>query len=394
MENNPINEKPNGEPEASPSAMNFPESAEKRNRVIVMTSMIGIGANLLLVIFKAVVGMLSNSIAVILDAVNNLSDALSSVITIIGAKLAGRKPDKKHPLGHGRTEYISALVVSAIVLYAGLTSLIESIKKIFHPETPEYTVTSLIIIGAAIVVKLLLGQFVKRQGKKVNSVSLVASGSDALFDAILSSSVLLCAIIFMITGISLEAYVGAMISVMIMKSGIEMLSDTISDILGRRADTEITAKIREILTAAPQVRGAFDLILYNYGPNRNYGTVHLELPDTMTVAEVDMLSRALQEKVYCETGVILTGVGVYSYNTANDEAARIRNRIFEKVMSHEWALQLHGFYADLEKRELRFDVVLSFDVSHAEALQTMYAEIGEMYPDYTVHITADVDVSD
>ena len=376
------------------STQEIPKLLENRNKVIVRTSMIGIGANLLLVVFKALVGLLSNSIAVILDAVNNLSDALSSVITIIGAKLAGRKPDKKHPLGHGRTEYISAFIVSAIVLYAGLTSLIESIKKIFQPETPDYSVTSLIIIGAAIIVKLLLGQFVKRQGKKVNSGSLVASGSDALFDAILSSSVLLCAILFMFPGLSLEAYVGAFISVMIIKSGIEMMSDTISDILGRRADTEVTAKIREILTASPEVRGAFDLILYNYGPNRNYGTVHLELRDTMTVAEVDTLSRALQEKVYCETGVILTGVGVYSYNTGSDEAAQIRNRILEKVMAHEWALQLHGFYADLEKKELRFDVVLSFEVNHTEALQTLYTEIGEMYPGYMLHITADVDVSD
>lgn len=376
------------------STQEIPKLLENRNKVIVRTSMIGIGANLLLVVFKAVVGLLSNSIAVILDAVNNLSDALSSIITIIGAKLAGRKPDKKHPLGHGRTEYISAFIVSAIVLYAGLTSLIESIKKIFQPETPDYSVTSLIIIGAAIIVKLLLGQFVKRQGKKVNSGSLVASGSDALFDAILSSSVLLCAILFMFTGLSLEAYVGAFISVMIIKSGIEMMSDTISDILGRRADTEVTAKIREILTASPEVRGAFDLILYNYGPNRNYGTVHLELRDTMTVAEVDTLSRALQEKVYCETGVILTGVGVYSYNTGSDEAAQIRNRILEKVMAHEWALQLHGFYADLENKELRFDVVLSFEVNHTEALQTLYTEIGEMYPGYMLHITADVDVSD
>lgn len=376
------------------STQEIPKLLENRNKVIVRTSMIGIGANLLLVVFKAVVGLLSNSIAVILDAVNNLSDALSSVITIIGAKLAGRKPDKKHPLGHGRTEYISAFIVSAIVLYAGLTSLIESIKKIFQPETPDYSVTSLIIIGAAIIVKLLLGQFVKRQGKKVNSGSLVASGSDALFDAILSSSVLLCAILFMFTGLSLEAYVGAFISVMIIKSGIEMMSDTISDILGRRADTEVTGKIREILTASPEVRGAFDLILYNYGPNRNYGTVHLELRDTMTVAEVDTLSRALQEKVYCETGVILTGVGVYSYNTGSDEAAQIRNRILEKVMAHEWALQLHGFYANLENKELRFDVVLSFEVNHTEALQTLYTEIGEMYPGYMLHITADVDVSD
>ena len=132
-------------------------AADRRNKIIVRTSLIGIGANLVLVAFKAVIGLLSNSIAILLDAVNNLSDALSSVITIIGAKLANRKPDKEHPLGHGRTEYISAMIVAAIVLYAGLTALIESVKKIITPEPADYSITSLIILGGAIVVKLLLG---------------------------------------------------------------------------------------------------------------------------------------------------------------------------------------------------------------------------------------------
>ncbi|MDO4852806.1 MAG: cation diffusion facilitator family transporter [Clostridia bacterium] len=370
------------------------QAIEKRNRVIVRTSLIGIAANLLLVAFKATIGFLSNSIAVILDAVNNLSDALSSVITIIGAKLANRKPDKKHPLGHGRIEYISAMIVSAIVLYAGLTALVESVKKIITPEEADYSVTSLIIIAAAIVVKLILGRFVKAQGEKVNSGSLIASGSDAVFDAILSASVLASAILFLLTGISLEAYVGVVISIFIIKSGIEMMTDTLSDILGRRADPEVTNRIKELLNEAPEVRGAFDLVLYNYGPNRNYGSVHLELPDTMTVDQVDQLSRRLQERVYLETGVILTGVGVYSYNTSDNESARMRNRIFEQVMSHDWALQFHGFYVDSEEKELRFDVVMSFDVDHAEALKTLYDEIGSLYPDYHLQITADVDVTD
>ena len=368
--------------------------AADREKTIVRTSVIGIIANVLLAAFKAAVGIISNSIAVTLDAVNNLSDALSSVITIIGAKLGAKKPDKKHPLGYGRIEYLSSMIVAAIVLYAGITSLVESVKKIIHPEAADYGMVSLIIIAVAIIVKLLLGRYVKKQGEKVNSGALVASGKDASFDAILSASVLASAIVFLVWGISLEAYVGVLISGVIIKSGVGMLIDTISDILGKRADPELTTQIRSILNDADEVLGAYDLILYNYGPNRNYGTVHLELPDTMTVDAVDRLTRSLQERVYLETGVILTGVGVYSYNTADDECAKMRNEVLKQVLSHDWALQMHGFHLEPEKKEMRFDVVMSFDVNHTEALKTLYGEIGELYPDWNLLITADFDVSD
>ena len=365
-----------------------------RDRIIVRTSIIGILTNVLLAGFKAAVGLLSNSIAVILDAVNNLSDALSSVITIVGTKLAGRLPDKKHPLGYGRIEYLSALIVSAIVLYAGITSFIESVKKIIHPEKAEYTVVSLVIIAVAVVVKLILGSFVKAQGKAANSGALVASGSDAMFDAILSASVLASAVIFMLTGISLEAYVGVAISVMIIKAGIEMMTETLDDILGQRADAETTIAIKRILNEEPEVRGAYDLVLNNYGPDKNIGSVHLELPDTMTVEQVDELTRRVQAKVLNETGVILTGVGVYSYNTKNDEAAKIRNTIQKLVLSHDWALQFHGFYVDIKKKSLRFDVVMSFEIDPKDGLDTLYKEVREAYPDYDIYIAPDVDVSD
>lgn len=365
-----------------------------RDRIIVRTSIIGILTNVLLAGFKAAVGLLSNSIAVILDAVNNLSDALSSVITIVGTKLAGRLPDKKHPLGYGRIEYLSALIVSAIVLYAGITSFIESVKKIIHPEKAEYTVVSLVIIAVAVVVKLILGSFVKAQGKAANSGALVASGSDAMFDAILSASVLASAVIFMLTGISLEAYVGVAISVVIIKAGIEMMTETLDDILGQRADAEMTIAIKRILNEEPEVRGAYDLVLNNYGPDKNIGSVHLELPDTMTVEQVDELTRRVQAKVLNETGVILTGVGVYSYNTKNDEAAKIRNTIQKLVLSHDWALQFHGFYVDIKKKSLRFDVVMSFEIDPKDGLDTLYKEVREAYPDYDIYIAPDVDVSD
>lgn len=372
----------------------FDDKVGDREKTIVRTSIIGIVANVFLAGFKAVIGVISNSIAVTLDAVNNLSDALSSVITIIGAKLANKKPDKKHPLGYGRIEYLSALIVAAIVLYAGITALVESVKKIIHPEAADYSVVSLVIIAVAVIVKILLGRYVKAQGEKVSSHALIDSGADATFDAILSFSVLVSAIIFLTTGLSLEAYVGVAISLFIIKSGVEMIVETLNEILGQRADAETTRRIKSILTEEPEVRGAYDLILTNYGPDKNLGSVHLELPDTMTIEEFDTLTRKVQHRVYCDTGVILTGIGAYSYNTSDDEVAAIRNTVQETVMAHDWALQMHGFYLDMTAREMRFDVVTSFDVDPAESVSILTAELQELYPDYKIYILHDVDVSD
>ena len=203
-----------------------------REKVIVQTSIIGILANLFLAGFKAGVGLLSNSISITLDAVNNLTDALSSVITIVGTRL-------EHPLGHGRIEYLTASVISLLVLYAGFTSLIESGKKILHPEEPSYSMISLVIIFVAVLVKFFLSRFVKRRGEKVNSQNLIASGEDAGNDAILSLSVFLSALFFRFTGISLEAYVGVVISFFILKAGWELLQETLSQILGARADSNL-----------------------------------------------------------------------------------------------------------------------------------------------------------
>ncbi|MBR5016888.1 MAG: cation transporter [Spirochaetia bacterium] len=370
------------------------KDVENRDRIIVRTSIIGILANIFLAAFKAAVGIISNSIAVVLDAVNNLSDALSSVITIVGTKLAGKLPDKKHPLGYGRIEYLSAMIVSAIVLYAGITALVESVKKIIHPEKADYSAVALIIIAMAVVVKLALGRYVKAKGKAVNSSALVASGSDALFDAILSASVFASAVFFLVTGISLEAYVGVLISIMILKAGYEMMTDTLDDVLGRRADKETTQQIYQLLKQEPEVRGAYDLVLNNYGPGKDYGSVHIELPDTMTVDQVDELTRRLEARVYRATGVILTGVGVYSYNTKDDDAAKMRNAVQETVLSYEWALQLHGFYANTKNKSLRFDVVMSFDIKPREGIEILTRDMKRLFPDYTVQITPDVDVSD
>ncbi len=365
-----------------------------RDKVIVRTSIIGILVNILLVLIKAFIGFLSHSIAVILDAVNNLSDALSSVITIVGTKLAAKLPDKKHPLGYGRIEYLTAMIVSALVLYAGLTSLVESIKKIITPQKAEYTSVSLLIIALAVVIKLLLGLFVRSRGRKVNSTSLVASGSDALFDAILSSSVLLCAILYLVFSISLEAFVGVIIACFIIKSSLEMLIETLDEILGKRSDKELTQKVKATICEEPEVVGAYDLFLTNYGPDKIYASVHIQLNENMNVYQVDSLTRRIEAKVYTQTGVLLTGVGVYAFNAEGTEAANIRKNIESALKKYDWILQIHGFYVDIKNKSLRFDAVLSFDIERKKAVDILYNEVSALYPDYSLMIVPDIDISD
>lgn len=364
-----------------------------REKVIVRTSVLGILANLLLAGFKAFVGLLSNSIAVVLDAVNNLSDALSSVITIIGTKLAGRKPDKKHPYGHGRTEYITATIIAVIVLYAGITSLVESVKKIIHPERPDYGTAALVIISVAVVVKLALGFYVKKTGKAVNSDSLIASGEDARNDAVISAATLVAAVIFLLTKVSLEAWLGAVISLVILKSGFDMLRQTLSRILGERVDSALSLGIKKTVAEFPQVSGAYDLILHSYGPDMLMGSIHIEVPDTMTAADLDQLERDITDKVAEKHGVILTGISIYSVNTTDDEIARVREDIRRRVMSHEHILQLHGFH--MHDDEIRFDLVVGFEAPDRKALYAAVCEeIKAAYPDYQIYIAMDSDMSD
>lgn len=365
-----------------------------REKVIVKTSIIGIFTNIILVGFKIAVGFFTNSIAVILDAVNNLSDALSSVITIIGTRLAGRDPDKKHPLGHGRTEYLTSMIVSALVLYAGITSFIESVKKIIHPEEASYDFVSLLIIFVAVIVKVVLGTYVKKKGESVNSTSLIASGEDARFDGIISFSVFASAIIFILTKISLEAYVGVVISIMIIKSGFGMMKESIDDIVGHRPEAEVTRKIKRLISEEKDVRGAYDVIIYDFGPDKLYASCHMEVPDTLSAAEIDRLTRKIEQKVYKEMGVALTAIGIYSYNTSQDEAAAMRDNIIKTVIQNDHVLQVHGFYVDFEEKRIRFDAVMSFDVDGREAAAKIKKEIEDMYKGFTVEVTADIDLSD
>ena len=368
--------------------------SSKRDVVIIRTSAIGIAVNLALAALKAIVGLTAGSIAVVLDALNNLSDALSSVITILGARLSGKLPDKKHPLGYGRVEYLSATLVAAMVLYAGLTALYESVKKIFAPQAADYSALSLVLIALAVVVKVFLGRYVKRQGEAADSASLRASGADALSDAILSASVLGCALLRTLTGVSLEAYLGAVIAVFIIRAGYGMIRDTVSEILGQRTDPELSREVKELVCQEEGVEGAYDLVLSSYGPNRYYGSVNIEVPDFTTAVEIDRMSRRIRGRVYHQAGVTLSGIGVYSRNTRHEEAAQLREEITEYVMGREDVLNVYGFNIAPESGEIHFYVVFNFGTDGAAQLAEIAAELQKRYPDYKFKLAPHPDVSD
>ena len=367
---------------------------DNRNKEIVKVSIIGIIANLLLASFKAIVGIIAGSIAIVLDAVNNTSDAASSIITIVGTKLASKEPDREHPFGHGRAEYLTAMVISVIVLYAGITSLIESIKKVINPVTPDYTVFSIIIIIVAIIVKIILGEYVKNKGKKLKSSSLVNSGQDAKLDSIISSSTLVAAIIFITTSISLEAYLGIIISLLIIKAGIEMLKEAISSVLGERVDQDLINEIKKTIYKYEDVKGVYDLVLNNYGPNTYTGSVHIEVLDTMNIDEIDVLQRKITQKVYENQNVYLTAIGIYSVNTKNKKVIELKNNINKIIKKYDNILQYHGLYVDEEEKTIRFDIVISFEEKDMDNLYNkFYNEVSKEYPDYKIYIVVDTDFS-
>jgi len=371
------------------------EKSINREKTIVTTGIIGIVANVFLASFKALIGVAAHSTAMVLDAVNNFSDVLSSLVAIIGTKIASKKPDKKHPLGHGRVEYLAQMIIAALIIYAGLTAMIESVKKIINPVEPEHSALSLAIISVAIVVKIVLGLFVRKQGKKVKSDLLMSSGTDALFDAILSTAVLVSAVILLVFKFNIEAYVSVAISLFILKAGFEIIFEAVDDMLGHRVEAEYTRKVKESVNSFDEVHGAYDIVLHNYGPERYLGSVHIEVDDTMTAHQIDALTRSITEKVYLDTGIILTAVGIYSNNSSDEHLMKMRNEIAGLVVDHKHILQIHGFYVDEERKKIIFDVVVDFEEQDREGLIAhIVGDVKEALPGYDVQVTIDNDISD
>ena len=365
-----------------------------RARSIIRTSWIGIAANVLLAAFKAGVGIVASSVAIVMDAVNNLSDALSSVITIVGTKLSQRPADRKHPFGFGRIEYFSAIIIAVIVLSAGITSLIESVKKIFHPTEPSYTTVTLVVIVVAIAVKIVLGLFVKRKGTQLKSDALIASGSDALFDAIITLATLVSAGIMLLWNVSIDGYLGALISLVIIKAGIEMLASPVNELLGTSIPAELTSQIKQEVSEFEGVHGVYDLILHNYGPDVKIGSLHVSVYDTMSAHDIHGLTRKISTQMFARHGIIMT-VGVYSIATGENRMAELQTQVIQTLSAHQEIEQVHGFYYSERDKMLSVDVVPDISVhDDATLIAQLTAEIQPLVPGMDVVVVVDHNYSE
>lgn len=365
-----------------------------RKQEIIRTGYIGIATNVLIAAAKAFVGVLSGSIAIVLDAVNNTADALSSVLTIVGAKLAGKPADDKHPFGYGRIEYFSAVIIAILILFAGVSSLVESVQAVLHPSEQDYSLVTLGVISITLVVKALLGIYTKRQGKKHGSDSLIASGSECIVDCFLSGATLVSALVMFLFDVSLDAYLAVILSCVIIKLGFEMLASPINELLGLRTDIALVNQIKHKVKTVEGVRGVYDVVLNDYGPEQKLGALHVEVNDSLTASDLHHITRDIQVLVYHEFGIFVT-VGFYAHNAEGTDQARQEARIREYVLSLDNVLGMHGFYVDDKKRILSFDIVYSFKESQPITLRKTVKEwLQNDYRDFDIYIGLDRNYSE
>ena len=363
-----------------------------RFKSIILTSVIGILVNVALGVIKIIVGTVANSVAVISDAINNFADSVSSLVTVIAMAISGQKATKKHPFGFGRIEYFSSIIIAVLILFTGGQFLIESVKKILHPEPTSYTTLTLVLLVIAILAKILLGLYTRASGKKLNSPNLVASGQDALSDAVITGVTLVAAIVNLVNpDLHIDGFVGVLVSAFVLKAGLEILLDVVSKLMGERPDLELADQIMDEILKTEGIHGAYDLILHNYGPNVFIGDVNLELEDSMTIEDAYVLTKPLNVRILRDYGVFMY-FGFYSVNTKDPEIVAMREFLLEKAEEIPDILQIHAFYVDKEKKFMSFDVVFDFACKDQYAVeQELRRILKEQYPDYRVEMVPDKD---
>ncbi|NGM17569.1 cation diffusion facilitator family transporter [Eggerthellaceae bacterium zg-887] len=362
---------------------------QARDRQIVRASIVGIVANVVLAAAKLVVGLFTQSIAFLLDAVNSLTDVFSSVVTIIGAKLASMRPSRSHPYGYGRVEYVTSIVIAAIILAAGVVSLRESVVKIIHPSEPDYTAVALLVMAVTAGVKVVVGVYFKRKGAAINAQPITASGVDALYDALLTAGTVASGLFCLVSHVDIDGWVGAVVSLFIIKAGLGVLRDAISTIIGERPDPALVHGIKTCVNDHEGVMGVYDLFLDSFGPNNYMASLNIAVPDDYTAHQIHDLCRHITEEVrdcYCCT---LT-VGIYAANSTGDYVP-IREKLMAEVAKHPEVVQVHGFYVDSDSRTVDFDIVVDF---HCDAEPVRAAIVGAMkeaYPHYNFTVVLDSD---
>ena len=354
---------------------------EEREKIGTQASIAGIAVNTGLFVLKFVLGTMMRSMAVIADGFNNLSDVASSIVSLIGFRVAGKKPDAKHPFGYGRIEYISALVVFFLILTTGLSVIKDSVSNIFKPE--ELSVTTIGFIGLliSIVAKIILGLYTKKLGKKINSVSLIASGTDALNDVIVTLATVVSIVVFKFFNVNIDGYIGCIVALFIIKAGIEVVTDALGPLLGQPADKEIVDKIEELILAGKGIVGIHDLVVHNYGPGRVFASAHAEIPSDCNLLKMHEIIDQIENTIYNELNIEIT-IHFDPIDINNEKLSEMKDKIADIVSGIDEKLKFHDFrmVTGSSQTNLIFDIVYPYGCKLKEdtILQQLRAKIDEL----------------
>lgn len=353
------------------------ENAKVRTAYGILSSLVGITCNVILSITKVVIGLIINSISVMADGFNNISDAASSVISLIGVKLAGRPADQEHPFGHGRFEYISALAVSFLILQVGFSLLQSSFKKVLHPEEISFNPVLIAILCLSVLVKVWMMLFNRKLGKRINSTVMIATSYDSRNDVIVTTVTIISAIVAGLTGLKLDGYMGLLVSIFVMFSGYKIARETLEPLLGQAADREAYDKITNMVLSYEGIVGTHDLIIHNYGPTHRMATIHVEVPNDMDFEKahetIDQIERDALEKLDLFLVIHMDPIEV------NDETVLEKKELVLKIVKElEPKATIHDFRVVNGERHINliFDVVLPYSYSKQEE-QKMLRDIEE-----------------
>lgn len=364
-----------------------------RARIIRNTAWAGIGSNILLAAAKYAAGIFSGSSAIMAEAANNLTDSFSSIITLVANWFAEKPADKEHPFGHGRLEYLSALIIGCLIIYTGVDCMISAAESIFHPKAPDLSFWPVAVVVMGFGVKIVLGLYTKKKGRQADSESLIASGQDALNDSILSLVTLASCLTWLFWKVNIDGWAAGIISIFILKSGFDTVKQTISAILGERIPPEFAAEIRKAVMQNPKVISTADLFLDSYGPTEYVGSIHIEVPDTMDASSIDELTRKLSSMLYKKFHIIMT-IGIYAV-PESPEGQKLYHEANDAAMKVPYVMSTHGFHLDEQKKTIYIDVVRSFDVHDISAFRKEVEQaLEKAIPGYHFFVIVDTDQSD
>lgn len=369
----------------------FRQDPDSREGIIAATSALGIAVNLLVAAAKVILGLLASSIAIVSEGINNASDALTSVLTLVGSKLAGKHPDAKHPFGYGRIEYLTSLVIAGLILFTGIEMLISSVKLIFEPSELNISFLALAVVAISAVIKFCLGVFTIKAGKKADSGALVGVGLDCRNDSFISIVTILSAVVFLVFGVSVDAYVGVLMSLLVIKAGFDVLRETISELLGRPGDEELASKLYQEIRSTPGILNAVDMMLHNYGPDAYSGSVNVEIDHEKTVGEAYDFLHELQLRIMHEYNVTMV-FGVYAVDNDHEEVRAIRNSVSSFVRTHEHVKSYHAIYLDPNSDKLYCDLIVDYELRDWDALREQFvAFMAESRPDKEIILTIETE---